>query len=71
MSVCPTAPVCILTHKNDHVCTLKNPVVHVFFWGVFFWGFSVVHVERSVDYGNTKRPSMPLWDWVVPLLRLL
>ena len=31
--MCPT-PVCIRTHKNDHVRTLKIPVVHVKFRGL-------------------------------------
>ena len=44
LSVCPT-PVCILTHKNDHVYTHdKDPVLHV--------------IVQLVMDRNMKRPSM-------------
>ena len=43
LSVCST-PVCIRTHNNDHARThVKDPVDLC---------------QSSVDYGNTKRPSM-------------
>ena len=46
LSVCPT-PMCIRTHNNDHVRTLKiisSPC------------------QSSVDYGNMKTPSMHFTD---------
>ena len=45
--MCPT-PVCVYAHKNDHVgCThVQGPSP----------------CQSSVDYGNTKRPSMDVFE---------
>ena len=45
LSVCPT-PVCVHTHTNDHVRTLKIPYRSP--------------CQSSVDYGSLRRPSMHL-----------
>ena len=53
---CVQPPVFIRAHKNAHVRTLKIPCSTC---------------QSSVDYGNAKRPSMHLQDWVALLLRQL
>ena len=45
LSLCPT-PVCMRTHTKDHVCYVKDPVVHVRVWWI---------------YENTKITSMHLY----------